>query len=315
MAGVDRLVAVAAAGQDDADGRLRLRAWRGSGPARCASAAASAGLVGGRVARGVGDVEGVPQVARRVVRGDVEQLEVELVGLDLRALEDDEAELAEDARDLALGLEEGMQRAARQRPAGQRDVAPLARPGAPRARLDRARSRRVGDAPPRAASRMGLASAPTCGRSSAGQLRRCRPAARAARPCGRGMRVSTSSSSCGIVGCGDGRERATAQVVELGWKDARSTSADGAPLPGPCATSAMRANVAASRTAMSARTLRSRIDAGRLEPADELAVGEAVLAGGGVEPDDPQGAQLALALLAADDRRRPSREAALRAPA
>jgi hypothetical protein len=34
----------------------------------------------------IGDVERVPQVARRVVGGDVQQLEVELVGLDLGAL-------------------------------------------------------------------------------------------------------------------------------------------------------------------------------------------------------------------------------------
>ena len=39
-----------------------------------------------------------------MVVGDVERLEVELVGLDLGALDDDEPELAEDARDLALGL-------------------------------------------------------------------------------------------------------------------------------------------------------------------------------------------------------------------
>ena len=55
-------------------------------------------------------VDGVPQVTRRVVGRDVEGLEVERVGLDLGALEDDEAELAEDARDLAFGLADGMQR-------------------------------------------------------------------------------------------------------------------------------------------------------------------------------------------------------------
>ena len=62
-----------------------------------------------------GDVERVPQVARRVVLGNVEQLEVELVGLDLGRLVDHEAELAEDARDLALRLDQRVQRAARQR--------------------------------------------------------------------------------------------------------------------------------------------------------------------------------------------------------
>ncbi len=43
-------------------------------------------------------------------------------------------------------------------------------------------------------------------------------------------------------------------------------------------------------------------DAGGLEAGDELAVGEAVLASGGVQADDPQGPHLALALLAADVR-------------
>ena len=39
-----------------------------------------------------------------MVLGDVQRLEVQLVGLDLGSLEDDEPELAEDARDLLLGL-------------------------------------------------------------------------------------------------------------------------------------------------------------------------------------------------------------------
>ena len=54
-------------------------------------------------------------------------LEVQLVGLDLRAVVDHEAELAEDPRDLALGLAHRMQRAAPQRAAGQRDVHRLRR--------------------------------------------------------------------------------------------------------------------------------------------------------------------------------------------
>src|SRR4051794_39688312 len=43
-------------------------------------------------------------------------------------------------------------------------------------------------------------------------------------------------------------------------------------------------------------------DACELEPADQLAVGQAVLASSGVQADDPQRAHLALALLSADIR-------------
>ena len=57
-----------------------------------------------------------------MVGGDVEGLEVELVALDLRAVHDDEAELAEDTGDLALGLGQGMEGAPPERPAGKRDV-------------------------------------------------------------------------------------------------------------------------------------------------------------------------------------------------
>src|SRR3954468_16224836 len=43
-------------------------------------------------------------------------------------------------------------------------------------------------------------------------------------------------------------------------------------------------------------------DACQLEPVDQLAVGQAVLASSGVQADDPQRAHLALALLSADIR-------------
>ena len=43
-------------------------------------------------------------------------------------------------------------------------------------------------------------------------------------------------------------------------------------------------------------------DAGVLQAADELTVGEAVLAGGGVDADDPQPAEIALLAAAADER-------------
>ncbi len=60
-----------------------------------------------------------------MVGRDVEGLEVERVALYLRALHDDESELPEDARDLALGLRQGVQRASPEWAAGQRDVVPL----------------------------------------------------------------------------------------------------------------------------------------------------------------------------------------------
>ncbi len=62
-----------------------------------------------------------------MIPGDVEQLEVQLVGLDLGRLVNDEAELAEDARDLALRLDQRMQRTGGKRPSRERDVASLAR--------------------------------------------------------------------------------------------------------------------------------------------------------------------------------------------
>ena len=105
--GVDRLVAEAAAGQDRPDRRRRR--------------AHDVDLAGRRVrpqqpALDV-EVERVPQVARRVVRRDVEHLEVGEVVLDLRALVDDEPELAEDLGDLAHRLDARVEAAATDRPA------------------------------------------------------------------------------------------------------------------------------------------------------------------------------------------------------
>ena len=68
------------------------------------------------------DVERVPQVARRVIRRDVEHLEVGDVVLDLGALVGDEPELLEDRGDLAHRLDARVERAAADRPAGRRDV-------------------------------------------------------------------------------------------------------------------------------------------------------------------------------------------------
>ncbi len=56
-----------------------------------------------RVAAGLGHVQRVPQVARRVVGRDVERLEVPPLGLDLRPLEHLEAEGVEDLAEVTLG--------------------------------------------------------------------------------------------------------------------------------------------------------------------------------------------------------------------
>ena len=73
------------------------------------------------------DVERVPQVARGVVGRDVEHLEVGQVVLDLRALEDDEPELAEDLGDLGHRLDARVEAAAADPAAGRRDVDGLGR--------------------------------------------------------------------------------------------------------------------------------------------------------------------------------------------
>ena len=57
-----------------------------------------------------------------MVRRDVEHLEVREVVLDLRALVGHEPELAEDVGDLADRLDDRVERAAADRPAGRRDV-------------------------------------------------------------------------------------------------------------------------------------------------------------------------------------------------
>ena len=111
VAGVDRLVAEAAAGHQGADGRRRGAHDPDLAPGEVwvrSRSRLACRRVAGRVAR-----RACPTGRARVVGRDVERLEVELVGLDLRALVDHEAELAEDARDLALRLAEGVQRAAR----------------------------------------------------------------------------------------------------------------------------------------------------------------------------------------------------------
>src|SRR5947207_517936 len=62
-----------------------------------------------------------------MVLRDVQLLEVELVGLDLGALVDHEAELPEDTRDLLLGLAQRMERAAPDRATRERWIQALGR--------------------------------------------------------------------------------------------------------------------------------------------------------------------------------------------
>ena len=73
-------------------------------------------------------VERVPHVARRVVRRDVEQAEVELVGLDVARAVDLEAHLREDRVDPAQRLRRRVQAAARprRRPGSVTSMAPAA---------------------------------------------------------------------------------------------------------------------------------------------------------------------------------------------
>ena len=72
-------------------------------------------------------VERVPQVARRMVRGDVEHLEVGQVVLDLGPLVDHEPELPEDLGDCGDRLGDRVKRAARHGPSGQGHVHLLGR--------------------------------------------------------------------------------------------------------------------------------------------------------------------------------------------
>ncbi len=73
-------------------------------------------------APGLGNEQRVPQVARRVIRRDVQQLEVVLLGLDLGALEDLEAVGVEDLAQVAHQGLHRMQVADRHRPARRAHV-------------------------------------------------------------------------------------------------------------------------------------------------------------------------------------------------
>ena len=72
------------------------------------------------------DVIGIPHVARRVVGGDVEQFEVELIRFHLARAVDLEAHITEDAADLAQGLGLGVQPAGMRLAPGQGHIQALA---------------------------------------------------------------------------------------------------------------------------------------------------------------------------------------------
>ena len=233
------------------------RASPGSGPARCGCAGGSA-----RARRR----RSCPTGRARVILRDVQQLEVELVGLDLGRLVDHEAELAEDrARSRArLRDADAASRAASGRPGRVTSTVSVARRTSSAIRPERLPA--LARWPPRAPRGSGWRAAPTLGRSSAGQRADAPRQRCAARPCGRGSRPRRVAGVAGSAACGDRRERSARSAVELrGERSSRSTVGRVSRY-GPCATSAMRANVAASRTAMSARILRSMATPARFSP-------------------------------------------------
>ena len=211
---------------------------------------------------GAGDIERVPQVARRVVGGNVERLEVELVGLDLGRLVGHEAELAEDARDLALRLDERMERAARAA-CGPGSVTSL-----------RSRAKRTSRAISSSRARRSAICRLELLAHRVGQAHR--PWADPARVAGRWRRTACAARRC-VPGRNSRRRRArpgrrpwlplpsARHASSASWaeKDSRSTAVRRYLAR---ATSAMLANVAASRTAMSARILRSSATPAVLRP-------------------------------------------------
>ena len=109
--GVHGVGAIDPAGRDDADGRPALLHHADLHRARLAAQQ-----------HVVVEEERVEGVARRMVLGDVQRLEVVVVALDLGAEGDLEAEPDEDVLDRGDGLRERMEPAARDGPAGEREI-------------------------------------------------------------------------------------------------------------------------------------------------------------------------------------------------
>ena len=116
---------------------------------------------------GLGDVEGVPQVAGRVVGRDVQELEVELLGLHLGALEDLEAVGVEHLAHVAHERVDRVQVADRASGAPARSCRAPPPPAAPRASLPAKRRQPLLDGGLDLGAHS-LASCPSAGRSSAG---------------------------------------------------------------------------------------------------------------------------------------------------
>ena len=203
-AGRDLLVAVAHAGQDDAD---RLRA-----------ALAHDVDLAGRGVRAQQDarrrrVERVPHVAGRVVRRHVQELEVHLVVFDLRTAVDLEAHVREDLADPPQHLRAGVQPTLG--PGGPAASRPAVRPPGPRPELrprspPACRGRR-----PRSAASRRWPSLPAAGRSAASRA----PSPRrivARDPLRPRYRTRTASSACRVRG------RRDSQAWALASSDAKA---------------------------------------------------------------------------------------------
>ena len=134
------IAAEGAAGHDDADAAASAPAWCGSAPARYGCAAAC-----GCRRPAAGEIEGVLLLPRRMLGRDVERGEIVEIVLDMRALGDGEAHLAEDRDQLVDGLADRMDAALALGLHRQGDVDALGRRAARRARRSSRRARGLGE--------------------------------------------------------------------------------------------------------------------------------------------------------------------------
>ena len=130
--------------------------------------------------------------------------------------------------------------------------------------IDASRSRRS-EMAASISSRMGLASAPTRGRSSVGSAPMPLNSARSS-PLRPRKSASTAVRRSGVSDAAMAASARRRSESSCAWNEARSMAGGLARRYWARATSAMRENVAASRTQMSARTLRSMITPASLRP-------------------------------------------------
>ena len=197
-----------------------------------------------------------------------------------RATRKREAELAEDARDLALRLDQRVQRTRGKQQSRERDVA-RSRARRTSSAISVSRERRVAISVS-SCSRMGLASAPTLVGPHL-EAGRCRPEALSAFAAEDELDFVELGRSSAFETAASARLRSSSSWAE---KDSRSTAIS-APLPGPCdlGDAGKRGRIANRDVG---QDLAIELDARRLQPADQLGVGQAILTSGCVEPDDPQ---------------------------